>query len=370
MSWNDFVKTLLVTALAGTAIVYVWILIVDPYDTVWFSPPIDREPVSMNQRFSYPALARKPRFDSLMVGTSSIRLLNPSRLDPLLGASFANFAMDSATPYEQTQILELFVRHHPTVRYAFFGIDDSTYCDPRLDHARFTYRPFPPWMYDENRWNDLLYQLNSSTVEMAWRQFRSMLGLWEPRYGKDGYTNFLPLESRYDPVQARLVIYGDEQPRVKAPVDPPEKISAEEKAGWTFPNLGLLENMLRTLPAETVKALILPPYHQSRLPVPGSRQAAILLECKMRIGRLAEAVPNTTVIDFWRRSRITLKDENYWDPQHYKASIAPILEHAIVNSIRNGPGDADFFSVLAWPGGSVEGRTSAPPGLPPEPQKR
>ena len=364
MSWKNFVKSVLFTALAGISIVYIWLLLVDPYDTVWFSPAVDREPVSMNQRFSYPALARKPHFDSLMVGTSSIRLLNPARLDPLLDASFANLAMDSATPFEQSRILELFVRYHPSVRYAFFGVDDTNYCHPRDVHSRLTYRPFPPWMYDENRWNDLLYLFNSSTVEMAWRQFRSMLGLWKPRYGKDGYTNFLPPESKYNVEQARLVIYGGERPRVKAPIDPPEPISDADKAGWTFPNLDLLEEMLRTSPAETVKVLILPPYHQFRLSVPGSRRAAKIAACKERIAQLAEALPNTTVIDFWQRSPITLNDENYWDAQHYKASVAPILEGAVVDAIRNGPVDADFFSVLAWPARSGERANLGLHGLP------
>lgn len=354
MSWTAYVKTLLYTVLASIAVVYAWILIVDPYDTVWFSAPVEREPVSKNQRFSYPAIARHPRFDSLVVGTSSIRLLRPSRLDPLLGASFANLAMNAATPYEQSEILKLFARNHPTVRYAFLGIDDMTYCHPKEPYPQFTHRPFPPWMYDENRWNDLLYLFNSATVEMAWRQFRNILGLRKPKFGSDGYTDFLRPESEYDLQKARSLIYGEEPPHIKPAIDPPQQVAPVERAGWSFPNLRLLAETLHALPAETSKALIFPPYHHFRLPAPGSRQAVVIAECKARVARLADTVPNTTVIDFSQRSRITLKDENYWDPGHYKVGIAPILEKAVVEAIHTGRGEAGFYSILAWPGRPAE----------------
>lgn len=77
MNWNLYLRTILFTTLLSVLVAYAWILLVDPYDNVWFSPPLEREPVSKNQRFTYPALARNQRFDSLILGTSSIRLLNP-----------------------------------------------------------------------------------------------------------------------------------------------------------------------------------------------------------------------------------------------------------------------------------------------------
>ena len=366
MNWTTFVKTLLTSTFLGVAVIYAWILLVDPYDDVWFSPPFEREPVSKNQRFSYPAIARNPRFDSLVVGTSSVRLLQPSRLDPQLGAVFANLAMNSATPYEQSQILELFARHHPTIRYALFGVDETTYCDPHAPYSQVTDRPFPPWMYDENRFNDLLYLFNAAAVEMAWRQFRNMLGLRKPRFGRDGYANFLPPESKYDLEKARAILYSGLEPHVKPAVVPEEHITAEESAGWTFPNLAVLAGMLRTVPPETRKVVILPPYPHFRLPAPGSKQAAVIEECKVRIAHLAETIPNSVVIDFWQRSRITLNDENYWDSGHYKVSITPIFEEAIVSAVLNGRAEAGFYDVMTWSDRPAAQTTAA--GLdPPQP---
>jgi hypothetical protein len=345
VSWASFVKTLLTSTFLGAAVVYAWILLVDPYDDVWFSPPLERAPVSKNQRFSYPALARNPQFDSLIVGTSSVRLLRPGQLDPLLHTAFVNLAMDAAMPYEQAQILFLFIRHHPEIRYAFLGVDDSLWCS--LEPApQFTFRPFPPWMYDEDRWDDLAYLFNSATVGQAWRQFRNLVGLERPRQGSDGYGVFVPPESRYDLEKVRSLIYGGHEREVKPAIDPPEAVSAEERSSWTFPNLELQRQMLRALPNQTIKALILPPYHQFRQPAPGSRQAQILGECKARVAQFARTIPNTTVIDFMVRSPITMDDRSYWDPVHYRVGIAAILGEAIVNVIETGREDKGIGRIL------------------------
>src|SRR5687768_17031237 len=100
-SWGKFTRTLVGT-LAGLLIVlYAFIALIDPYDNVPFSPPIERPIMDINQRFMYPAVARSQRFDSAVIGTSTSRLLNPEKLDAVLGGRFANLAMNSATAWEQ-----------------------------------------------------------------------------------------------------------------------------------------------------------------------------------------------------------------------------------------------------------------------------
>jgi hypothetical protein len=352
MSWTRYLRRLLLTTLIGVLVSYSWILLVDPYDNVWFSPPLEREPISKNQRFTYPALARNPRFDSLIMGTSSIRLLNPRELDPLLDASFVNLAMNAATPYEQSRILALFVRHRPRIRYALHGIDDL-WCDPFDQHDQLTERPFPEWMYDDNRWNDLLYLFNSATLAQTWKQFRNLLGLRKPTQGSDGYTVFVPPESEYDLKKVQRNIFGGARPHIKPAVQPPQQITPEERSGWTFPNLALLQTMLESLPAETTKALVLPLYHQIHLPAPGSVLAAQIEDCKARIVQLAQEIPNTTLIDFMFRSNIALEDKNFWDPEHHRVGIATIVGELIVEALKSGREREGIYRILVRPGGQA-----------------
>ena len=65
MSWDKFLRTAITSFTVLVAFVYALILLVDPYQNVPFSLPLERAPISTNQRFAYPALARDPRFDAV-----------------------------------------------------------------------------------------------------------------------------------------------------------------------------------------------------------------------------------------------------------------------------------------------------------------
>ncbi|MGR8920175.1 MAG: hypothetical protein ACU85V_11175, partial [Gammaproteobacteria bacterium] len=87
--FRAYLRFLLGTAFAFALAVAAFILVLDPYQTVSFSPPLARAPVSQNQRFAYPAIARNPAFDGLIIGTSTARLLDPERVGEPLGARLA-----------------------------------------------------------------------------------------------------------------------------------------------------------------------------------------------------------------------------------------------------------------------------------------
>ncbi len=52
MAWRGFWITALGTACGLAAALYAAVVVVDPYDTLWLSPPFERAPVSTNQRYS------------------------------------------------------------------------------------------------------------------------------------------------------------------------------------------------------------------------------------------------------------------------------------------------------------------------------
>jgi hypothetical protein len=358
MTWKSFVVTALATLLASASLLYVFILLADPYDDVWFSPPFEREPLSKNQRFSYPGLARNPHFDSVIVGTSSSRLLRPDRIGPPLGASFVNLAMNAATPYEQSEILSVFRRAHRRVKYAVFGVDEI-WCDPDKLRDRFDLYSFPEWMYDEDPWNDLPHLFNEEALSQAWSQFRNAMGWRRPRWGMDGYRNFLPPESRYDPDRVRRKLYKDDGPDATVLSAAAREEVAKESAHWPFPNLDLLRRMLASLPSDTVKVVFLPPYNHTHLPAHGSRQDTVLQACKVRIVDIARAIKGTTVVDFMFRSPITLADDNYWDRVHYRVSVADKIDRSLLVALGKGPEDTKsaVYRIL-WP--TDQG---GPPGL-------
>src|SRR5690348_4649603 len=92
-SWRRFVRRLLLMAALTSAALYGFIVILDPFDTLVLSPRFDRSPIASNQRYAFPALARKAAFDSVILGTSTSRSLEPTELDRLFNAHFVNLAM-------------------------------------------------------------------------------------------------------------------------------------------------------------------------------------------------------------------------------------------------------------------------------------
>lgn len=302
------------------------ILLVDPYGNIPFSLPLDRAPVSTNQRFAYPTLARAARFDSAVIGSSTVRLLDPSRLDAASDARFVNLAMNSATAYEQMRIHELFLRHHADARAVIIGIDDS-WCRRESVIERYTFRQFPEWMYDENPWNDLLYMFNDKALENTVRLLELLSGKRSPKYETNGYRDFTLDFGTWDAraVSARLYPKGRPAAR-RVPAIEPEASRPE----WRFAAHALLGTMLGRTPENTQTLLVFPPMHGDYL----ARSEPLYRECKARILPIAQHY-GATVLDYMRESRITRDDDNYWDPLHYRAAVARIIE-ADIGTVLNG----------------------------------
>ena len=319
-AWPRFSRWFFGGGIGLGVFLYLLIFIIDPFDTLPFSPPLDRVPIASNARFSFPAMARKAEYDSVVISTSIGRLLRPEVLDKLFSSRFTNLSMNSATAYEQYRLLEVFTRHHPDAKTVIVGVD-LVWCKTGENFEKYTPRPFPEWMYDANPYNDFLHQFDLYTIEQAGRQAGTMLGLRRLKYGRDGYTNFLPDPAAYDltKVQAALAISrsnGLAEAKADAGLDP---------AALKFPALALMQDMLRALPEKTQKILFIAPYHFARQSAPGSQSALEWAECKKRIGEIAAQIPNALAADFLIESPFTTADTNYWDPIHFSVAAADIL---------------------------------------------
>ncbi len=322
--WRRFFRFCAGIAAIIVGAIYVVVVMVDPWGSLPVSLPLDRVPVTSNQRFSYPALARSPRFDSAIFGTSTSRLLRPAALDPAFGARFANLAMNDATPFEMSSLLGVFNRAHPSAKVVMLGVD-SPWCVTGNSFQKLTPRPFPSWMYATNRWRGYAEMFNLFAIQEAGKEFGVLTGLKKPDMGRDGYTSFVPPDSTYDPARA-VVHLREAEPRI------PSGERAGTSRSWLFPALDLLRSDLAALPAETYKLLFFPPYNHRLLPAPGSDGATVWDECKRRVTALAHATPNGKAVDFMLPSPITNDDDNYWDPLHYRVGVADRIAHDLSTS--------------------------------------
>ncbi|MBT6117849.1 MAG: hypothetical protein HOH66_08265 [Rhodospirillaceae bacterium] len=350
MGWRGYWRFAVGLAGGLGTLLYLSVLLVDPYGTVWFSPPLARAPVDSNQRFSYPAIARDPGYDSVVIGTSTTRMLHPDLLEEAFGGNFANLSLNSGTAYEQRMLMDLFAEHHADIETVVVGID-TIWCQRQDDYARFTPRPFPPWMYDEDRWNDLLHLFDLRALEQTGKQIGWLLGIRDSAFDRDGFRAFLPGPSEYDLERARGHIYGAGPRRPHDPVEPAAQVPEAERRAWVYATHDDLAAMLGALPAATVKILMLVPYHHRAQPPPGSQAELEWRECRRRLVAIAEGFDNAHVVDFMFHSDIAMRDENYWDMLHYGASVADRLPGWLAEAVRDRADRPGIFRYLG-PGGT------------------
>ena len=344
--WRRFLGTTLGVAVALSLLAFTLMVLVDPHDNFSISLPIKRAPTNANQRFSYPTIARSQNYDSVVLGTSTVRLLKPRMLNEKFGGRFANLAMNSGTAYEQSRILDLFQRHHEMIRTVIIGID-VVWCETGDAYQKYTHREFPEWLYDDDPWNDYLHVFNGVTLEESIRQLQFVLGRREPKFGFDGYKTFMPDPAEYDLEKARRNLYGENGVRPKFTPGKPYIASREERASWNFPTHEVLASALRSLPAETLKLVFFVPYHHFLQPAPGTKEAARWQECKRRITNLTSLVPNSHVLDFMIESEITRFDENYWDSLHYTVEIADRIVALLAEGVRTHRDKPELYRYLS-----------------------
>ena len=333
MSWKKYWIKLICTTLIVGLCVYSLIIIVDPYDTLKFSYPAKREPIVSNQRFSYPSIAQKDFHDSAIIGTSTIRLLNPENLNPVFDAKFVNLAMNSTTAYEQYKILKLFISSHENIKFLMVGVD-LAWCDTNVEPKKLTFRPFPTWLYDKNEFNDYLNMFSARGLENSVRLIEYWLGKREAKYNGDGYHNFVGDDSRYDLQKAVTNIYGSIENKISFE----EKLSNKNNKGSSsneslqFPVHKLyLSKIFDSLNDDVIKLIVFVPYHYRHT----YRQHENFNECKNKLIKFSHKYKNTHLVDFMFDSEITNNDSNYWDVQHYRIHIAEKMPDLIYKTFTN-----------------------------------
>jgi hypothetical protein len=338
-AWRRFARLAAGLAAGIAAALYLFIVLVDPWGELPFSVPFARWPVDGNARFAFPMLARQTRFDSAVFGTSTSRLLRPAVLNQALDTHFVNLAMNSATAYEQTRMLDLFLRHHPKPRAIVIGLD-TAWCTIGEDQPRFTDRPFPEWMYGEPFWRGYAESFSIDALEKAGQAFAEFAGLKPQVYGADGFTSFVPDDSRYD--RARVAMHLR-----KAEAElPPAGTDDSSTAHAPMPALDLLRGALETIPQGTNTLLYFVPYNHVLRPANGPFRAQFD-ECKRRVAALAAGRADTVVVDFMRASPITDDDDNYWDEMHTRLSIGDRVARDLGAALR-GERSPDY-AVLEAP---------------------
>ncbi|MCU0943901.1 MAG: hypothetical protein MUF65_00860 [Rubritepida sp.] len=322
-AWRRFAAWLLGTLGAGGALMAAALLLLDPYGVSPVGLAKPRPLMDANQRWMYPQLVRHGGHDSLVIGTSTSRLLRPAELDAAFGGRFANLALNAGLAAEQLRVLEAFRRANGPPRTLLVGLD-AVWCDPGATPEGETFRGWPTWLWQGEGWGAVARTLNPRSLEIAARQLGLWLGVQRPRFDADGFGDFTGGEAGWNLERARWHIWGGGPPGIR-PEEPPADPSPAEVAGWRFPALEWLDAALGGLPPGATRTLLVfMPVHVAAQPRPGSLAERREAACKAHAAEVA-ARHGALFQDHRIASPVTTDDALWWDSQHWRIGLGPRL---------------------------------------------
>ena len=225
-----------------SALLFMFVLLMDPYDTGRF-PGFrivgtgDRSP-----RTSAASRGRDPRFNATVIGNSTGQLLDPYRLSRETGLHFTQLAISATGPREQLTLMRWVISHHPAYG-AFVIVTDMPWCstDPNLPLES----PFPFWLYGSDL-DYLANVLSSKALDRVVYRIQIALGM----------------RQRSDPVGYSDYLVGEKPVFVPDPPAPPGKMGATLSLPQ-LPWIAQLRTFLAALPQSVHVVAVMPPvyYH-------------------------------------------------------------------------------------------------------------
>ena len=229
--WSRCLRAFLVTLAICVSLVFAFVISVDPYDSGKFGFFGIKGVADRNTVTASASRARDASFDSAIIGNSTALLINPTRLSQATGLRFVQLSVVGASPREEITVLDFFLRHHAHVGALVIGADPG-WCAHDLNANP---RPFPYWLYDDNRIAYAAALFSAAAIEHAVQRVSIGLGQRQPRdpTGTFDSEDTWPIGEFRD---------------INRPSDPP--LAARAALRNVFPEVSRLDELIKQLPAD------------------------------------------------------------------------------------------------------------------------
>jgi hypothetical protein len=316
-AWGRCLAACLDTLGIGVALLYAFLIAVDPYDTGKFG---FLGIVGVDDRNTTTASASRARdgdFDSAIIGNSTALLLNPNPLSQATGFRFVQLSVVGGNPAEELAVLDFFLRHHAHVGALVF-VTDPSWCEHIPDaHPR----PFPFWLYSEGSFGYARRLLSAPALEHAFQRVAIGLGM---RKRIDPTGTFNP-----EDVWPAGRFFEENKPADPAPM--PAEMSL-----IFFPEVARLGQAIKKLPPDLPVVILVPPTFASTVPPPGSRLAWERGACNAALRKLVAGRPHSNFINYRIDNVLTRDRANFVDFIHYRPLIAAKISEGIIASLKQG----------------------------------
>jgi hypothetical protein len=317
-AWARSLTACIGALVIGAAVLFAVMILVDPYDTGRFGwLGID----GMDDRhthFAAASRARDQQFDSAVIGNSTAQMINPAVLSKATGLRFVQLYMTGASPREQLAMLDFYLRHHQPIGALVF-MTDPFWCS----HQPIETPPgrFPYWLYDRNPLPYMGRLFTWPAIEHVSQRISIGMG-WRPRSEPNGYFS-------YEDIWLPGTFRDANRPRDPAP--------ATTAAGReVFPEIALLDAVVKRLPASTAVVLAVPPTFHTTVAEPGTWAAEERAACDAALKRVVAGRPHSNFINYRVDNAMTRDINNFADYVHYRPAIADKMAEGIAESIKLG----------------------------------
>ena len=308
-----FIRDFCVAALAFGCLVYVALVLLDPFMTGRFGVMRWARTYDIGPRTANVLRLRDPDFTAAIIGNSTIQLLNPERLNALSGERFVQLSTPGTGPMEQVVLIEALLRQPGSaIQTLVLGLDPS-WCDPARISS--TKNPFPFWLYDTSPLAYLRNLFRANSIEAVFRRIR-LQGSKGQQARRDGYWDY-------------------ETPEYKAarrgPIVIPEIVPSP--TGETSA-VRALQRLLEILPASMRLVLVHPPVFVPDPPQASPTGIAAKQICKVELAQAALRRPRTVLLDRWVDDDLTRQSGMFYDGQHYRGAFALVLENDLAKLLK------------------------------------
>ncbi|MEP7084377.1 MAG: hypothetical protein ABI854_06530 [Betaproteobacteria bacterium] len=303
--------------------------LVDPFQQyrkpAWYEPHYYRT----LQRHINPGLVKNSAYDTVITGSSMMENYRNVEAGEILHGNVLNVAMGAATAYELRQLLKT-VLVTGKAKHIIFDVNFNAFSgSPK---AQVVTEPLPLYLYDDMRWNDVHYLLQSQTLV---KSLEIVFGLNRSRYATDADAPWYWADEYAFSKDA--VLRGLDLSNINRDFRQPQRTLEGMLASFEINLLPLF----RAHP-EVRFSLVYPPYSSLVWKDFQQRgQVEVTLAFKRAVFAAVRDLPNVALYDFQARLEWVADLNNYKDIYHF----SPRISRQMIEAIAEGTNRVDEKTV-------------------------
>jgi hypothetical protein len=315
-AWRRWLALFLAFTVAGLVLLYVFIVLIDPYATGRFALTDRLDRVSENQFFAKAGIIRDPQFDAAIIGASTAASIDPAPVSAETGRNFAQLSFYGTYSRTHQLISRVFEKHHSARQTLQIIVLEWDTCMPQfLEDGR----SFPHWLYESSNGEYLRLVFNVDAAKTAWRRLLLWLGLASQSLPANGFATIFPEMTSEEAARRVLATKPDTTP---IPADAP------------FATMDALTVHLNALDTETLVLLTYLPVFINAFPPAGSIAQTRDMACRQRIDALARSRPKTAFLDLRHDGEMARDVASYVDAIHFRGRVARMVEAELAQAVR------------------------------------